>query len=364
MDLIKIACIMLAVAFFLGILTSGGKDETPAISTELENETVNSNASGVAGMAQAEEKTAISEPTVSEPAISEPAVSEPAISEPAVSEPAVSVPAPDPVILEKGESQLAGERKNIESKVRATVRLIETQGEQLFPSMRKEGSPWFQDNFCIFVWTENGTQVVCPSNQSLEGKDMKGLVDADGKPIGEFFIETAKSKKGEGWIEYNWKENNSEPFRKCTFVKKASYGEKTYLVGADLYLENYIVCRNLEGCKYTEEPGKLQTSELFNPLSLNRNLDINCSIAHSIVEPGKNVAPHMVKNPEIHYILEGQGLLYIDGIPIEIHPDQLIYIPAGSVQDTYNTGNTTLRFLIIDQPAKSENDTEMLELNK
>jgi hypothetical protein len=70
---------MLAVAFFLGILTSGGKDETPAVSTELENETINSNASGVAGMVQAEEKTEISEP-------------------------AVSVPAPDPVILEKGES--------------------------------------------------------------------------------------------------------------------------------------------------------------------------------------------------------------------------------------------------------------------
>lgn len=337
MDLIKIACIMLAVAFFLGILTSGGKDETPPASTELENKTINSNASGVAGIVQAEEK-------------------------PAISEPAVSVPAPDPVILEKGESGLAGERRNIESKVRATVRLIEDQGEELFPSMRKEGSPWFQDNFCIFVWTENGTQVVCPLNQSLEGKGMKGLVDADGKPIGEFFLQTALSEKGEGWIEYNWQEiNNSEPFRKCTFVKKASYGGKTYIVGADLYLENYIVCRNLEGCKYTEEPGKFQTSELFNPLSLDRNLILNCSIAHSLVKPGKNIAPHVVKVPEIHYILEGQGLLYIDGIPVEIRPDQLIYIPAGSVQDTYNTGNTDLKFLIIDQPARSENSTEMLE---
>lgn len=336
MDLIKIACIMLAVALFLGILTSGGKDETPAVSTELENETVNSNASGVTGIVQAEEKSEIAEP-------------------------AVSMPAPDPAILEKGESQLAGERKNIESKVRATVRLIEAQGEKLFPSLRKEGSPWFQNGFCIFVWTENGTQVVCPSDRSLEGKAMKGLVDADGKPIGELFLQTALGEKGEGWIEYNWQEmNNSEPFRKCTFVKKASYGGKTYIVGANLYLENYIVCRNLEGCKYTEEPGKFQTAELLNPLSLDRNLNLNCSIAHSLVKPGKNIAPHLAKNPEIHYILEGQGLLYIDGIPVEIHPDQLIYVPAGSVQDTYNTGDTDLKFLIIDQPARSENSTEIL----
>lgn len=148
---------------------------------------------------------------------------------------------------------------------------------------------------------------------------MKGLVDADGKPIGELFIETALSEKGKGWIEYNWQErNNSETFRKCTFVKKASYGGETYIVGADLYLGNYIVCRNLEECKYTGEPGKLQIAELLNPLSLDKDIDLNCSIAHSIVESGKNAAPHVMKNSEIHYILEGQGLLYIDGIPVYI----------------------------------------------
>lgn len=315
---------MLAVAFFLGIVTSGGKDEMPAVSTELESETVSSDVSRVAGTVQAEEKSEMSVPA------------------------AVSRPAPDPLIFEKGESKLAGERKNIEKKVGSTVRLIEAQGEELFPSFREKGSPWFQDGFCIFVLTADGNRVVCPSNQSLEGKNIKGLVDADGKPIGELFIETALSEKGEGWIEYNWQErSNSEPYRKCTFVKKASFGGKTYIVGADLYLENYIVCRNLKECKYTDEPGNLHIAELLNPLSLDRNLELNCSIAHSIIEPGKNAAPHLVKNPEIHYILEGQGLLYIDGIPVEMHPDQLVYIPAGSIQATYNTGDTALKFLII-----------------
>lgn len=74
---------MLTIAFVLGVLTSGGKDEIPAVSTELENETVNSNVSGIAGTVQAEEKNEIFEP-------------------------AVSKPAPDPFILEKGESKLAG----------------------------------------------------------------------------------------------------------------------------------------------------------------------------------------------------------------------------------------------------------------
>lgn len=34
---------MLSIAFFLGILTNGCKDEMPAVSTALGNETVNSN---------------------------------------------------------------------------------------------------------------------------------------------------------------------------------------------------------------------------------------------------------------------------------------------------------------------------------
>ncbi len=337
MDLIKIACIMLAVAFFLGILTSGTRDETPAVSAELESETVGSDVSGVTGTVKADEESAASVP-------------------------AVLKPSPDPLILEKGESKMAAERKDIERKVKATARLIEAQGEELFPSFRDKGSPWFQDGFCIFVWTADGTQIVCPSDKDGEGKDMKGLLDADGKPIGELFIETALSEKGEGWIEYNWQEkNNSEPSHKCTFVKKAPFGGKTYIVGADFHIDNYIVCRNLEECEYIDEPGNIHIAELLNPQSLDKNLDLNYSIAHSIVEPGKNVVPHLVKNPEIHYILEGQGLLYIDGIPVEIRPDQLIYIPEGSVQATYNTGNTALKFLIINQPARSEHSIEILE---
>jgi hypothetical protein len=54
--------------------------------------------------------------------------------------------------MEKGGSQLAGERENIESKLKATVRLIEAQEEELFPSMRKEGSPWFLSSLIISVF--------------------------------------------------------------------------------------------------------------------------------------------------------------------------------------------------------------------
>lgn len=338
MDLIKIICGMLAVAIFLGILTCGAQDDRTAVADEPENEKVSESASGVTGKALASGENITTEEVVMKPA------------------------PPESDILAKGESKVANERREIENKVRATVRLLEAQGEEYFPKLVEPESPWNSSDFNVFVWTINGTQVVCPHDRGKEGEEMKGLLDADGKPIGELFIETAQSESGEGWIDYNWKGSvNSKPFRMLTFVKKASYGGQSYIVGSSFYLDEEIICRSLSDCTYLEEPGNIRFVELLNPENTESGFDLNYSVAHSIIEPGENIAPHMVKNPEVHYILEGEGVLYIDGIPVELHQDQLIYIPAGAIQTTYNTGNSTLKFLAINQDGWSEENTKVFE---
>lgn len=329
---------MLAVALILGILTCGSHENQAAIAEELENNAVSESASGVT-----EEALATVENTTAEQAVMKPAP-------------------PDSAILAKGESKMATERREIENKVRATVRLLDVQGENLFPSFREAGSPWNDQNFCIFVWTINGTQVVCPQDVGSEGKDMKGLQDADGKPIWELFIKAVQSESGEGWIDYNLKkEGSSETSRMLTFVKKSTYGGQSYIVGSSLHVDEQIICRDLNDCTYLEEPGNIRVVELLNPKNLNQGAGLNYSVAHSIIKPGENIAPHMMKNPEVHYILEGEGVLYIDGIPVELHQDQLIYIPAGAIQTTYNTGNNTLKFLAINQPGWSEENTKVFE---
>ncbi|KKG16076.1 hypothetical protein EO98_08330 [Methanosarcina sp. 2.H.T.1A.6] len=338
MDLIRIICGMLAVALFFGILTCGNQDKPAVIAEELEDEAIGESPSGVNGKALAARENTTEERAVQGPA------------------------PPDSLILAKGESKMAAERKNIENKVRATVRLIEGQGEKLFPAFREEDSPWHNHDFYIFVWTINGTQLVCPPDRGNEGEDMGSLLDADGKPIGELFIETALSENGEGWIDHSWqKPGNSEPSRRFTFVKKATFEGRSYIVGSSFYADDHIFCRNLSECTYLEEPGNIHVVELLNPGNIDRNLDINYSIAHAVIEPGENIAPHLMKNPEVHYILEGEGILYIDGIPVELCKDQLIYIPAGAIQTTYNTGNATLKFLAINQPGWSEKNTKVFE---
>ena len=334
MDFIKIICGMLAAALILGILTCGAYDDRAAVVKELENKTVNEPASGMAGKAMAAVDNTGTEQALMKPA------------------------PPDSLILAKGESEMASERIEIENKVRATVRLLNSQGEQLFPKLVEAKSPWNNSDFCIFVWTINGTQVVSPQDRGSEGKEMKGLLDADGKPIGELFIEAALSESGEGWIDYNWQgSGSSSPSRSLSFVKKASFEGRDYIVGSNFYVDDYIICRKLSECSYIEEPGNFHLAELLGPENLDNEIDLNYSIAHSIVEAGESIAPHMIKNPEVQYILEGEGILYIDGVPIELHRDQIIYVPAGAVQSTFNTGSTTLKFLAINQPGWSEENT-------
>ncbi|AKB28493.1 hypothetical protein MSSIT_1774 [Methanosarcina siciliae T4/M] len=338
MDLIKVICGMLAVAFLLGIFTCGSHNDRAAVAEEFKNETLGEPTPGVTGESLASEENTTVEQANQGPA------------------------PPDSLILAKGESKMATERRNIEYKVRATARLVEAQGEKLFPSFREPKSPWYNGDFYVFVWAMNGTQVVYPPDREREGENMSGLLDAEGKPIGKLFIEAVRSESGEGWVDYSWKESeSSEPAHRFTFVKKATFEGRAYLVGSSFYSDDYILCKNLTECPYLEEPGNIRVAEMLNPEDTDKNLDLNYSIAHSVIEPGENIAPHMMKNPEVHYILEGEGILYIDGIPVELQPDQLIYIPAGAIQTTYNTGNITLKFLAIDQPGWSEKNTEVFE---
>ena len=90
MDLIKIACIMLAIALFIGVLT-GDRDETSSIPEEIQNRNIGSDAGGVSGTMLAAEENE---------------------SEVAAS----PTPAPDPLILEKGESKMAAERTEYRKK--------------------------------------------------------------------------------------------------------------------------------------------------------------------------------------------------------------------------------------------------------
>jgi signal transduction histidine kinase len=135
-------------------------------------------------------------------------------------------------------------RDYVETLVNEAVNLIEEKGEVSFPEFRQKGSKWFHDDYYIWVWRTDGIRVVYPPDTSGEGDDMSDLEDYNGKPIGEMLIDIAKSEEGEGWIEYSWPKPadeggfESEPSKKYAFVKKAEFGDQTYVVGSGSYVDS------------------------------------------------------------------------------------------------------------------------------
>ena len=91
-------------------------------------------------------------------------------------------------------------------------------------------------------------------------------------------------------------------------------------------------------------------------------LDVACrySLAHATVKPGHATTPHRLKTSEVYYILEGEGLMSIDGESQRVRPGQAICIPPRSTQYIENTGEADLLFLCIVDPAWREEDEEIL----
>ena len=75
----------------------------------------------------------------------------------------------------------------------------------------------------------------------------------------------------------------------------------------------------------------------------------------SSYQPKGYVAPHRHKVQEqIYYILEGEGLMEIDGARTPVGPLTTIFLPPGVEHAIYNTGVTDLRFIVVTCPPEDE----------
>ncbi|HII00793.1 TPA: cupin domain-containing protein [Methanosarcinaceae archaeon] len=259
------------------------------------------------------------------------------------------------------QSGLTDQKDSIALKVNEAVDLVEEEGTEAFPEFREEGGEWFQGDSYIFIWNTNGTRVVYPPDPSGEGEEMSGLKDFNGKPIGELFIETALSESGEGWVSYDWpKPGETEPSTKYSFIKRAEFGGETYLVGDGFYVEDYLFTRNIGDCEFINATGVL-LCELMHPGRTDTELGADYSIAYVLMEPGEKSLQHRLSNPEVYYVLEGSGTIYINDVPLSLDEGTLVHVPESEIQYVENKGNSSLRLLVIDQPAWAEENEEIVE---
>ncbi|MEA3434629.1 MAG: cache domain-containing protein [Campylobacterota bacterium] len=125
----------------------------------------------------------------------------------------------------------------LKSFVERGAALIAQKGEKAFDAFRRKESKWFYGERYLFVWDMQGLRYVYPPNSSGEGEQVRGIRDADGKPIGELFVKVALSENGAGWVHYRWpKPDEDTPSWKSTYIMKAkSPSGKAFLVGTGAY---------------------------------------------------------------------------------------------------------------------------------
>jgi len=88
-------------------------------------------------------------------------------------------------------------------------------------------------------------------------------------------------------------------------------------------------------------------------------LDIRYSLAHAILPAGRSSQPHRLRASEVYYILEGEGIMYINDESAKVHAGQVIYIPPRARQWIQNSGTSDLKFLCIVDPAWKKEDEEV-----
>ncbi len=114
------------------------------------------------------------------------------------------------------------------------------------------------------------------------------------------------------------------------------------------------VVRREEVSAFTTKDGS-EIRELLAP----RNSELrNLSLAEARVEPGGETAEHFHKSSdEIYYILEGEGIMRIEGEERKVRPGDAIAIPAGRKHKIKNDGDRDLIFLCFCAPSYTHEDT-------
>jgi len=75
----------------------------------------------------------------------------------------------------------------------------------------------------------------------------------------------------------------------------------------------------------------------------------------SVYQPRAYVAPHSHRIQEqVYHILDGEGLMEIEGERSVVRRDDVIFLPPGVEHAIYNTGLTDLRFIVVTSPPDDE----------
>ena len=121
------------------------------------------------------------------------------------------------------------------AKVDAAVALLAKEGKKALPKFKGKGSVYIFAGTYIWVNDMSGKMVNHPIKPGMEGQDLLGLKDNNGKRFFVDMVAIAK-EKGSGWVDYMWpKPGSTERSLKVSYVKKAMCDGDAVVVGCGVY---------------------------------------------------------------------------------------------------------------------------------
>ena len=138
------------------------------------------------------------------------------------------------VICNAGIAGEKASKKECIEKCKIAAKLIQDIGidKAFIKLMDIKGEFVWKDTY-IFTIDFNGIMIAHPIKPKMNGRDISGLKDINGKMFIADLVDIAKNK-GEGWVDYMWsKLNESTPSLKQTFVYRVN-GTKIF-VAAGIY---------------------------------------------------------------------------------------------------------------------------------
>ena len=73
-----------------------------------------------------------------------------------------------------------------------------------------------------------------------------------------------------------------------------------------------MLIKDIKKSSYFKAIDETILCELLHPEK--EEINMGCSVAHAVLEPGQSSLPHkLVNSIEIYYILEGKGCIHIEG---------------------------------------------------
>lgn len=240
----------------------------------------------------------------------------------------VKTPAGKELILGCGIYDMQMNKAFVEDLVSRAASLVHEKGPAAFAQLRDRKGPFFFMNTYVFVQDPDGTELMNAAMPYLEGRNLVGVKDLQGKAFIRDEIAAAMTE-GSAWLEHYWYlPGSNRPALKETFVRKVQHDGRTFIVGSGLYQDEGPATgrRRPEILKTSWQ--SLKEEQLTDDLSRKFVSGEKATLARMAARTGAGAARHYHASEEHCWVLTGCLEYTLDDRVFAVRAGEIIVIPA------------------------------------